>query len=149
MVPLQTTYLIPAAGGDRAYFLSALFNSLAFRALLMSFSPRASGAFFHYTAWVVGLGVLPATEQQLKTDYRSFAGEPMSPETEKEMVKLSRALHANPDGTTARKLECRVDKMSAKAFGLTGAEFKTLTGYYEFMRPPEPIGLLDEEDSEE
>jgi N-6 DNA Methylase/Eco57I restriction-modification methylase len=149
VVPLQTVYLIPIEDDDRAYFLSALFNSLAFRALLMSFSVRASGAFFHYTAWIVGLGVSPVTKQQLKTDWRSFAGQLMAPEIETKMVELSRALHANPDAITARKLESSVDLVAAKAYGIADGEFKTLTDYYEFMRPPEINELLEEDEVEE
>jgi hypothetical protein len=149
VVPLQTAYLIPVEDDGRAYFLSALFNSLPFRALLMSFSVRASGAFFHYTAWIVGLGVSPVTKEQLKTDWRSFAGQLMSPEVETKMIELSRALHAGTDEMTVRKLESSVSKIAARAFGITDGEFEILTDYYEFMRPPEALDLLDEEESDD
>jgi hypothetical protein len=149
VVPLQTTYFIPVEADDRAYFLSALFNSLAFRALLMSFSARASGAFFHYTAWIVGLGVSPVTKQQLKEDWRSFTGTPMSTEIQAKMVELSRTLHDGTDEMTARKLESSVDRVAAEAFGITDSQFKVLTEYYEFMRPPEINVLLEEAEGDE
>jgi hypothetical protein len=73
----------------------------------------------------------------------------MSDEIEAKMVELSRALHADPNETTARRLESSVDKTAARAFGITDSEFKVLTGYYEFMRPPEVNDLLEDSEAEE
>jgi len=150
LIPLQTVYFIPVESRDEGLLLAGVFNSVPFKTLMMSFAVRARGAYFHYTAWTVGLGLTPVSAKQVAESWKSYSGKPASPEVLKEIVRLSKLLHGNLAPAQRNKYQVQLEERVGDAFHLTQAELRTLTKYYEYMRPPrEETGLLEEADEED
>jgi Eco57I restriction-modification methylase len=150
LVPLQTTYFIPVKTGDEAFVLAGIFNSVVFSTFLMSYAVRARGAYFHFTAWIVGLGVTPVTSSDLKRDFRAFSGDTASEEIMAEITRLSKQLHKTPLEAQREEKQGQLENAVARAYGLSEGDVGTLTRYHDFLRPPiETPGLSEEEDLDE
>jgi hypothetical protein len=129
--------------------MAGVFNSVPFKTLMMSFAVRARGAYFHYTAWIVGLGVLPVSPSTVEESWKNYHGEPADPVDLKEIVRLSKLLHSDISATKRSRSAEKLELTVANAFHLTADESKTLQHYYRFMRPPEEaLDLLELEDGE-
>jgi len=150
LIPLQTVYFIPVESRDDGLLMAGVFNSIPFKTLMMSFAVRARGAYFHYTAWIVGLGVIPVSAERVQESWKNHSGQTAAPATLKEVIRLSKVLHtALPPGERATQ-QARLEQEVGKAFHLTKDELQTLTEYYEFMRPPhDDANLFEEREDEE
>ena len=149
LVPLQTVYFIPVERREDGLLLAGVFNSIPFKTLMMSFAVRARGAYFHYTAWIVGLGVLPVSSSTIEESWRNHHGEPAEQETLNEIVRLSKLLHSDISDAKRSRYADQLERAVVKAYHLTPGESKTLQDYYTFMRPPqEAQDLLEQEDAE-
>lgn len=149
LVPLQTVYFIPVERREDGLLMAGVFNSIPFKTLMMSFAVRARGAYFHYTAWTVGLGVLPVSSSTIEESWRNHHGEPAEPETLNEIVRLSKLLHSDISGAKRSRYADQLELAVVKAYHLTASESKTLQDYYAFMRPPQQAqDLLEQEDAE-
>ena len=149
LVPLQTAYFIPIEERDQGLLMTGVFNSVPFRTLMMSFAVRARGAYFHYTSWIVGLGVLPVTQATIKESWRNHNGKSATPEAIQRITEVSKQLHGHLNDATRLRYQTQLEQAVAEAFHLTEGELQTLTDYYLFMRPPqEAADSLDLESSE-
>lgn len=149
LIPLQTVYFIPVESRDDGLLMAGVFNSVPFKTLMMSFAVRARGAYFHYTAWIVGLGVIPVSPEQVRESWKNQRGQPAAPATLKEIIRLSKLLHSALARSERATQQTRLEREVAKAFHLTQPEVDTLTQYYEFMRPPHDEADLFEEPEED
>jgi hypothetical protein len=149
LVPLQTVYFIPVDRREDGLLMAGVFNSVPFKTLMMSFAVRARGAYFHYTAWIVGLGVLPVSSSTIEESWKNYHGEAAEPQTLEQIVRLSKTLHSDISATERSRSADQLERAVAKAFHLTANESKTLQDYYAFMRPPQKaLDLLEWEDGE-
>lgn len=149
LVPLQTVYFIPVERREDGLLIAGVFNSVPFKTLMMSFAVRARGAYFHYTAWIVGLGVLPVSSSTIEESWKNYHGEAAEPQTLEQIVRLSKVLHSDISAAERFRSAEQLERAVAKAFHLTANESKTLQDYYAFMRPPqEALDLLELEDVE-
>jgi len=150
LVPLQTAYFIPVQTREDGLLMAGVFNSTPFKTLMMSFAVRARGAYFHYTAWIVGLGVIPVSARTVEESWRNHPGEPAASEVLRNIVRLSRLLHGPVGPSIRTRRQQDLELAVAKAFHLTETEQRTLTEYYQFMRPPQQeTGFLEEAEEQE
>jgi len=153
LVPLQTVYFIPVRSREDGLLIAGVFNSIPFKTLMMSFAVRLRGAYFHYTAWIVGLGLMPVSPGRLEGSWRKYNGTPAEPGAVQEIIRLSKLLHGDLRPSNRKRHQGELDRAVAEAFHVTDAEFETLTEYYRFMRPlqaePELLGLEEAETEEE
>lgn len=153
LVPLQTVYFIPVNSRNDGLLIAGVFNSIPFKTLMMSFAVRARGAYFHYTAWIVGLGLMPVSPTSVAGSWRRYNGEPATPDALQEIIRLSKLLHEGSTGSIRGGHQEQLDQAVARAFHVTEAQLGKLTEYYRFMRPPQEgsdlLGLEEAEPGDE
>lgn len=148
IVPLHTTYLIPAPR-ETAILLASVFNSLPFRAFLMSFAPRARGGYYRHFSWTVGLTpvpgrIVPPNSRRIRTN------NPSDKEGASRIVAIGERLQGNLSEAERRHQEERLNDALYRMYDLSRPEEEVLSRYYEFMRPPdEATGFLEESGEEE
>ena len=118
IVPLNTTYFLPADSADAALLLAAYLNSLPLRVYARAIAERAKDAHFRFFAWTVGALPLPPG-----WDRGAHAGR---------LLALSRQAHQQEslDDTQTRQL----DRIVGAAYGLGEGDLEVLAGFDAWLR---------------
>lgn len=118
VVPLNTVYFIATSSAEESMLLAAFMNSLPLRLFARSIAERAKDAHFRFFAWTVG--VLP-----LPRDWRTNACAPR-------LAAISRTAHARGACLPVERDE--LDRLVARAFGLSDAQFAELVRFDDWLR---------------
>lgn len=102
IIPLNTVYYVPTAGGDDAFLLAAYLNAGPVRTFARAIAERAKDARFRFFAWTVAALPLPAHWQQGKGALR--------------MIELSRRAHV--EGGITGDAASELDALVSRAYGL-------------------------------
>lgn len=145
LIPIQTVYLIPTPRRKNAYILSALLNSLPIRSYIMSFAEKASGSFFEYVGWIVGLVPLPPYLAEVLEGRLITIGH-RERDLINRLVRISRQLHRNPN---LPHLEEQLSKVVARLYDLNDSEYNALEEYFNFVYVSAEVEPTLEEDTDE
>lgn len=112
IISLNTVYQVATGDEDEAHFLAAILNSLIARVYLRSIAERASGGYFRFLGWTVGLLPLPDRPD---------------PRLREACIGLSRRAHRG--GALDGPGQGRLDRTVGRLYGIAGEQLQTLATF--------------------